>query len=184
MSATMILVNGRIHTLNPQQPTATAVAIRDGKVLAVGSDDDIKPLLAAGGELVNLNGRTVTPGLVDAHVHFQFFALSLQRVDLRGTTTLNEALDRISAKISNLQSPVSDFWLQGRGWRVNDWGQTSFPTAAHLDAISQEVPICLRDHSGHAAWVNSRALQIANITAETTDPPGGQIQRDENGRPT
>ncbi|MFZ1396056.1 MAG: amidohydrolase [Candidatus Promineifilaceae bacterium] len=185
MSATMILHNGRIHTLNPQQPTATAVAIRDGKVLAVGSDDDMKPLLAAGGKLVNLNGRTVTPGLVDAHVHFQFFALSLQRVDLRGTATLNEALDRIKDKLpTDNRLPITDYWLQGRGWRVNDWHQTSFPTAAHLDALSQEVPICLRDHSGHAAWVNSRALQIAHITSETADPPGGQIQRDENGRPT
>ncbi|MCB9007958.1 MAG: amidohydrolase [Ardenticatenaceae bacterium] len=184
MSATMILYNGRIHTLNPQQPTATAVAVRDGQILAVGSDDDIKPLLAAGGELVDLNGRCLTPGLVDAHVHFHGFALSLQRVDLRGTTSLDEALNRIAAKISNLQSPISDFWLQGRGWRVNDWGQTSFPTAAHLDAIASDLPICLRDHSGHAAWVNSRALQMANIDAQTADPPGGQIQRDENGRPT
>lgn len=184
MSATMILLNGRIHTLNPRQPTATAVAVRDGKILAVGSDDEIKSLLGSGGELVDLNGRCLTPGLVDAHVHFQHFALSLQRVDLRGTTTLNEALQRIATKISNLQSPISDFWLQGRGWRVNDWGQTDFPTAAHLDAISSELPICLRDHSGHAAWVNSRALHLANIDAQTADPPGGQIQRDENGRPT
>ncbi|MCA9917448.1 MAG: amidohydrolase [Anaerolineales bacterium] len=185
MSATMILHNGRIHTLNPQQPTATAVAIRDGKILAVGSEDEIKPLLATGGELVNLNGRTVTPGLVDAHVHFQFFALSLQRVDLRGTTTLNEALDRIRQKLpTDHRLLTTDYWLQGRGWRVNDWHQTSFPTAAHLDALSRDVPICLRDHSGHAAWVNSRALQIANITAETADPPGGQIQRDEKGQPT
>ncbi len=99
MSATMILINGRIHTLNPQQPTATAVAIRNGRVLAVGSDDEIKPLLASVGELVNLNGRTLTPGLIDAHVHFQFFALSLQRVDLRGTKSLDEALQRIAQKL-------------------------------------------------------------------------------------
>ena len=184
MSAMMIFVNGRIHTLNPHQPAATAVAIRDGKILAVGSDAEIKPLLGVGGELVNLNGRCLIPGLVDAHVHFHGFALSLQRVDLRGTKTLDEALKRIAIKISNLQSPITDTWLQGRGWRVNDWHQTSFPTAAHLDAISRDVPICLRDHSGHAAWVNSRALRLANINSQTADPPGGQIQRDENGEPT
>ena len=184
MSATMILVNGRIHTMNPQQPTATAVAVRDGKVLAVGSDDEIKPLLGAGGEVVDLNGRCLTPGLVDAHVHFQWFALSLQRVDLRGTISLDEALQRIATKISNLQSPVSNDWLQGRGWRVNDWGQTSFPTAAHLDNLTTNIPICLRDHSSHAAWVNSRALRLANIDAQTADPPGGQIQRDDSGQPT
>ena len=193
MSATMILFNGRIHTLNPQQPTATAVAVRDGKILAVGNDDQIKPLLASGGEWVDLNGRCLTPGLVDAHVHFQFFALSLQRVDLRGTTTLDEALDRIRQKLPtgreavaqrHYRSPNTDHWLQGRGWRVNDWGQSHFPTAAHLDSIASDIPICLRDHSGHAAWVNSRALRLANIDAQTADPPGGQIQRDENGQPT
>ncbi len=185
MSATMILLNGRIYTQNPSQPTATAVAVRDGKILAVGSDDQIKPLLTSGGELVDLNGRCLIPGLVDAHVHFQFFALSLQRVDLRGTTTLDEALQRIAAKLpTDHRSPNTDHWLEGRGWRVNDWGQTHFPTAAHLDGIASDLPICLRDHSGHAAWVNSRALRLANIDAQTADPPGGQIQRDENGQPT
>ena len=185
MSATMILHNGRIHTMNPQQPTATAVAIREGKIVAVGSDDAIKPLLTAGGEMVNLNGRCLTPGLVDAHVHFQHFALSLQRVDLRGTKTLDEALNRITQKLpTDYRSLNTDTWLEGRGWRVTDWGQTNFPTAAHLDAISSDIPICLRDHSGHAAWVNSRALQIANVDDQTADPSGGQIQRDENGQPT
>ena len=185
MSATMILLNGRIYTLNPQQPTATAVAIRDGKVLAVGHDDEIKLLLAAGGEVVDLNGRCLTPGLVDAHVHFQFFALSLQRVDLSNTKSLDEALDRITAKLpTDNRLLITDYWLQGRGWRVTDWHQTHFPTAAHLDAIASDMPICLRDHSGHAAWVNSRALHLAHIDAQTADPPGGQIQRDENGQPT
>ncbi len=178
MSAKMILFNGRIHTMNLNQPTATAVAVRDGKILAVGSDDEIKSLLGTGGEMVNLNGRCLTPGLVDAHVHFQWFAIGLQQVDLRGTKTLDQALQRIATKLP------TDSWLQGRGWRINDWGQTHFPNAAHLDAISTETPICLRDHSGHAAWVNSRALRLANIDAQTADPPGGQIQRDENGHPT
>ncbi|MBK8903609.1 MAG: amidohydrolase [Anaerolineaceae bacterium] len=185
MSATMILLNGRIHTLNPQQPTATAVAIRHNRILAVGSDDEIRPLLATGGEVVDLNGRCVTPGLVDAHVHFQHFALSLQRVDLRGTRSLDEALDRIAAKLPTVhRSTTTDNWLQGRGWRVNDWGQTDFPTAAYLDAISKDVAICLNDHSGHAAWVNSRALRLAGIDGHRADPPGGQIQRDVNGVPT
>jgi len=185
MSATMILLNGRIHTLNPQQPTATAVAMRHNRILAVGSDDEIRPLLAAGGEVVDLNGRCVTPGLVDAHVHFQHFALSLQRVDLRGTQSLDEALARVAAKLPTVhRSPTTDNWLQGRGWRVNDWGQTEFPTAAHLDAISKDVAICLNDHSGHAAWVNSCALRLAGIDGHRADPPGGQIQRDVNGVPT
>ncbi len=128
---------------------ATAVAIRHNRIPAVGRDDEILPLLAAGGEVLDLNGRCVTPGLVDAHVHFQHFALSLQRVDLRGTQSLDEALARVAAKLTTVhRSPTTDDWLQGRGWRVNDWGQTEFLTAAHLDAISKDVAICLSDHSG------------------------------------
>jgi predicted amidohydrolase YtcJ len=185
MSTTMILTNGRIHTMNPKQPTATAVAVRDGKILAVGSDDEIKPLLGAGGERVDLNGRCLTPGLVDAHVHFQWVALGLQQVNLRGTKTLEETLQRIASKLTTDYRPLNtDYWLQGRGWRVDDWGQSHFPTAAHLDALSSDIPIFLRDHSGHAAWANSRALRLAGIDAQTADPPGGQIQRDENGQPT
>lgn len=201
MSATLVLTNGRIHTMNPHQPQATAVAIRHNHILAVGNDDAMRALLGWGGEWVDLHGRTLTPGLVDAHVHFQHFALSLQLVNLDGATSLDEALTRIQqhithhtsritpdgSRITDYGSRITDHWLQGRGWRIDDWPTHAFPTATDLDRIVTDRPICLRDKSGHAAWVNGRALRIAGIDAGgtvTPDPPGGQIQRDAAGQAT
>lgn len=184
MSADLILTNGRFYTLDPAQPFVTAVAIRDGIIWAMGADDDMLALRGRG-DWLDVNGRTATPGLVDAHVHFQNFALSLQRVNLHGTKSLADALSRITEKVNADNRPrTSDTWLQGRGWSQDDWPDRRFPTAAHLDAILPDRPAIFRDKSGHAAWVNGRALQLAGITAETADPPGGQIQRDASGQPT
>ncbi|GIK55622.1 MAG: amidohydrolase [Chloroflexi bacterium] len=181
MSATLVLTNGRIHTMNPQQPQATAVAIRHNHILAVGDDDAMRALLGPGGEWVDLHGRALTPGLVDAHVHFQHFALGLQLVNLDGATSLDDALTRIQTAH---RSPLTAHWLQGRGWRIDDWPTHAFPTAADLDRIVPDRPVCLRDKSGHAAWVNTRALRIAGIDQHTPDPPGGQIQRGAAGQAT
>lgn len=185
MIADLILSNGRFHTVDPQQPTATAVAIGGGTFVAVGSEEDVQPLRGPHTEVVDLNGRFATPGLVDAHVHFQGFALNLQRVDLTHTTSLDDALTRIQQKLNTeYRTPNTEQWLQGRGWTQDAWPNRQFPTAAALDAVTGRRPALLRDKSGHAAWVNLAALRIAGIDAQTADPPGGQIQRDENGRAT
>lgn len=188
MSATLVLTNGRFHTMDPRQPTATAVAIHQHTILAVGSDDEMKALLGTGGQLIDLNGRTVTPGLMDAHVHFQWYSLNLQAINLHEVPTLAEALQRITAYLEHLpsayRSPTTDYWLRGRGWTQELWQDHRFPTAADLDQVAPHLPVYLSHKSGHAAWVNSRALKIAGITAATPDPPGGQIQRDASGQPT
>lgn len=182
MSASLVLTNGRVYTLDPTQPAADSVAIREGRILAVGTAAEIKPLLASNGEWVNLAGRCVTPGLVDAHVHFQHFALSLQMVNLDGARSRSEALERVRAFAgSEHQAGV---WLRGRGWSQDAWPDRQFPTAADLDTILPDRPVFLSHKSGHAAWINSVALRLGHIDAMTADPPGGQIQRDENGRPT
>lgn len=182
MTKTTILTNGRIYTLNPNQPTATAIAIRDGRILAVGDDQTIKDL-RDGGEWVDLGGRCVTPGLVDAHVHFHGFALYLQRLDLDGAHSLAEALERV-ADFATQHPDGPDSWLLGRGWAQDDWAERRFPTAADLDQIIPHRPVSLRHKSGHALWANSKAMQLAGVHAGTPDPPGGSIQRDESGRPT
>jgi len=184
MSATLVLTNGRFHTLDPALPLAPAVAIRRDTILAVGDNDSMKALLAPGGEWVDLHGRAATPGLVDAHVHFQGYALHLQRVDLTGTTSLSDALERIQHHLTSRETNSQTGWLQGRGWAQDDWTDRAFPTAVALDSVCADRPVCLRDKSGHAAWVNSRALHLAGIDAATPDPPGGHIQRDTDGRAT
>ncbi len=185
MSATIVMTNGRIHTMDPANPLVTAVAIRGNKILAVGSDEGMKALLAPGGEWIDLHGRAVTPGLIDAHVHFQWFSVGLQLVNLDGAQSLNEALQRIQTKLNtDHRPPATDHWLRGRGWRIDDWPSKAFPTAAQLDTVVSDRPAFFNDKSGHAAWVNSRALRLAGISDETPDPPGGQIQRDANGQAT
>lgn len=177
----LILTHGRLYTGDPRYPAATALAIRDGKILAVGSDDAILALRAPHTEWVHLAGRVVTPGLVDAHVHFRNFALSLERIDLHEVPSLAEALRRVQQR---RQARPDEVWLQGRGWTQELWAGRGFPTAADLDGVAADRPIFLSHKSGHAAWVNSLALQMAGVSAETPDPPSGQIQRDAHGRPT
>ena len=180
MTQTLVLTNGRIHTMNPDQSLASAMAVRDGRIVAVG-EAEIKDM-RNGGEWIDLGGRAVVPGLVDAHVHFQWFAQGLQNVDLDGSATRDEALARISAFAERQRGQTG--WLRGRGWTVAAWPNHAFPTAAELDAIVPDRPALLSDKSGHAAWANSLALRMAGISAVTANPPGGQIQRDALGHPT
>ena len=184
MSADLVLTNGRIHTMNLAYPTATALAIRDGKFLALGDDEAMKGLLKAGGEWLDLGGRAVTPGLVDAHVHFQWLSLGLQQIDLDGTTSVDNALGRIQKHLTEHRLPDPDHWLRGRGWFQETWPGKAYPTAAQLDQIVLDNPAFLQARSGHAGWVNSRGMQLAGINADTADPPGGTIQRDVDGNPT
>ncbi len=188
MAADLVLTNGHIVTMDPRQPEATAVAIRGNQVLAIGNDEEVHDLLSNDGEWIDLNGRAVVPGLVDAHVHFQGFSIFRQRVDLdAGKRFFEEVLNRIAAmpltiKVSGVRNGQQ--WLQGRGWAQDSWRERVFPTAALLDQILPDRPACLHHKSGHAAWVNSKALKIAGISAATQDPTGGQIQRNAEGKPT
>lgn len=181
MFATLVLTNGKIMTMDEHQPQATAIAIHGNRILAVGTDAAMKSLLAPGGEWLDLRGRTVTPGLVDAHVHFQWYSLGLQVVDLFEVPTMDEALARVRNAVAT--HPTGQ-WLRGRGWKQDIWPDRAWPTAAHLDAITPATPMLLTEKSGHSAWANSLALKMAGITSHTPDPEGGQIQRDHNGQPT
>ncbi|MCL4867634.1 MAG: amidohydrolase [Anaerolineae bacterium] len=181
MLATLVLTNGKVMTMDEDQPQATALAVQGDRIVAVGSDGAMKSLLAPGGEWLDLGGRTVTPGLVDAHVHFQWYSLGLQVVDLFELPSLDVALDRV--RLAAAAHPDGQ-WLRGRGWKHDLWPDRAWPTAAHLDIIAPHIPIYLTEKSGHSAWVNSLALKMAGITSHTPDPEGGQIQRDENGQPT
>ena len=182
MSIELILTNGRIYTMETTHPQGTAVAIGNGRIVAVGSDNDIKTIASKQTTIVDLAGRCVTPGLVDAHVHFQHYALSLQRVNLDGAPSLDNVLERITERLK--QTASSGTWLQGRGWAQGQWREAIFPTAAHLDQLPTDRPIYLTHKSGHAAWVNHQALRRVGINRHTPDPPGGEIQRDAEGEPT
>ena len=179
MSANWVLYNGLIRTLDARRPLASGLVISGERIVAVG-DAELRQHADAGGKAINLGGRLVIPGLIDAHVHLEHFSHSLRMVDLFNTRSAEEAVARVAARAAH--TPPGQ-WLRGWGWVQELWPGRQFPNAARLDAAVPDHPVCLVAQSGHAAWVNSRALLEAGISAETPDPPGGRIARDEHGQP-
>lgn len=176
-----ILYNGTIVTLDPQRPRAAALAISGGRIVAVGTDTDILPLATRLTKTENLNGKTVIPGLVDAHMHWEMTSNALSDVDVFEVPAKQIAADRVAQRAADTPTGL---WIFGHGWTQDFWQDRAFPTAADLDQAAPTHPVCLRAKSGHAIWVNSLALQICGIDAQTPDPDGGQIVRDSAGRPT
>jgi len=193
-----LLFNAHIHTLNPSQETASALLIDRGEIVAVGGEE----LLNARAEKFDLGGRVVLPGLTDAHIHLQHYALSLQKIDCE-TSTLEECLRRVGERA---RSAKDGEWILGHGWNQNAWNDLTpspfparegesasppvggtrggWPHASHLDSVAPNHPVYLTAKSLHAAWANSAALKLAGITSSTPNPENGEIQRDERGQPT
>jgi predicted amidohydrolase YtcJ len=176
-----ILYNGNIFTMDERQPHVSALAILNGRIVAAGSDADVLALGGTGTTRENLNGKTVLPGLVDAHVHWEWTARGIHQVDVFEINSRQIAIDRVKAFADRL--PAGE-WISGHGWSQEYWEDLAFPTAAELDPVTPQHPVYLRAKSGHAAWVNSLALRLCGINDDTPDPEGGQIVRDENGKAT
>ncbi len=176
-TTTTILYNGRIYTLDQAHPQVQALAIRDGRVLALGTESDVREVAGHQFELIDLHGHAAIPALTDAHVHLIYHALARRSVRLDGERDFNTVLKRIAAAAKS-----GSGWIQGGGWDHSLWGGR-WPTAADLDVIVPDRPVLLSRKDGHAAWLNSAALRIAGIDASTADPAGGNIRR-ENGQPS
>lgn len=181
MQADLVLFNGNIHTMDPERPRVSAVAIAGDRFAATGSDSDMRSLVAPGGREIDLRGATVVPGFIDAHIHFLSYGMSLREINLSGTVTLKAALEKVGRRAA---ATAPGQWLMGQGWDQSVWEGGAFPAAAQLDAVAGEHPVYLERKCGHAAWMNSLALEQVGITALTEDPEGGEIVRDEEGRPT
>lgn len=173
----IILHNANIYA--PEHLGATALVIDQGRFLAVGAETEILDVFSAKSRVINLNRTTIWPGLIDAHVHLLQLAESVLMVDCE-TATRQECLSHIKAAADLL---LEGTWVKGHGWNQNQW-QDGFGTAQMLDSVCSGKPAYLTAKSLHAAWANSQALQMAGINAGTPDPPGGTIQRDEEGQPT
>lgn len=176
-----IFYNGNIITLDERQPRASALAIWQGRIVAVGDDEIVLPLSSAKTAQHNLDGLTVIPGLIDAHIHWEWTARAMQSVDLFEVPSKEEALRRVAERVATLESGD---WVLGRGWAQDIWPDRQFPSAADLDRVAPANPCFFQAKSGHAAWANSAALQLAGIDVHTLDPEGGRIVRDHNGQPT
>lgn len=180
--ADLVVHNADVYTMNDQLRRAEAFAVRDGRIVFVGTSD---AALARFPEAQRLDaeGRSVLPGLIDAHAHLMGLGTSMLQVDLMGAATIDDVIDRLRRFEEGLPE---DVWLTGRGWDQNAWPEKAFPTREHLDAAFPDRPVWLRRVDGHAAWANTAALEAAGIDRirAAVDPEGGRIVRDERGEPS
>lgn len=171
--ADLIVHNANIYTVDSLQPRATAFAVKDGKFMDVGASEDILKRYHSNTQ-INANGKTVVPGFIDAHCHFFGLGLNQQRVDLTGTGSFEEVLQRVVVFQKEKQAPV----ILGRGWDQNDWALKQFPHKQRLDELFPETPVILERVDGHAYLVNQKALEMAGITADT-EVDGGAILKED-----
>jgi len=178
-NADMIISNGRIYTVDPAQPWAEGLACLNGRILAVGSNDDIHALAGPDTRIYDASGHLVLPGLIDAHVHFLQYAIRRKQVTLFGVSDFNQVRQRVADAVQQVQPGQ---WIIGWGWDENLWDTQ--PDARHLDEIAPHNPVVLARMDMHTWWVNSAVLQYAQIDRETIDPPESVIERDDIGNPT
>ncbi len=188
LPADAVFVNGNIYPLVGEpparvegEPRVEALAVRAGRIVALGSRGAIGKLVGDSTRVHDLNGRTLVPGLVDCHVHVQSLGRSLRQVDLVGTRSYDEVIERVRARAAEL---AAGEWVLGRGWDQNDWLPQEFPDHAALSAAVAQHPVFLRRVDGHAALANAAALKVASVGAQSLDPSGGRILRRADGTPT
>jgi predicted amidohydrolase YtcJ len=174
----LLLYNGSIRTMDPLAQRVEAVLIRNGRVQARGSSAELLSL-AGTATGIDLSGRTALPGLEDAHLHLCEHGLSLSRLRLEHCTSLEQVLLSVQAAAS----APGTAWIRGHGWDHNTWPLPTKPTRFDLDRVAPARPVALDSKDLHSLWVNSAALKLAGIDANTSDVPGGEIQRDGSGQP-
>ncbi len=179
----ILYLNGNIYTMDAIQPRAQAMAIDSatGRILSLGTNDEVRRTAGQHSELFDLRGKTVLPGFIDAHMHLLSTAYRSHYIDAITCTSEDEVATLVRERAS--QTPPGR-WIQGGQWDKNLWPGQHFPGKASLDAAAPNHPVVLWSKDGHLLWVNSLALQRANITATTPDPANGVILRDGSGEPT
>jgi predicted amidohydrolase YtcJ len=180
--ADLVLLNGKILTVDARDSIAQAVAIAGGKIVAVGSNEDVRARIGSNTQTIDLRGRTATPGLIDTHVHFSevdaLYSVDLSEVSI---TKMDDAVQRVAAQVARLKPGE---WVRGRGWDEGKLAERRYITAADLDKVAPNNPVWLTQTTGHYGVANSYALKMAEIRRDTKDPPAGTIDRDAEGNPT
>jgi predicted amidohydrolase YtcJ len=185
--ADLVMRNGNIVTVDDSIPRAEAVAVRDHRIVAVGSDGSMDGLIGPSTELVDLEGRLVLPGFIEGHGHFVALGQAKMSLDLSGTTSWDEIVRLVGEAAADAEPGA---WVVGHGWHQEKWNSVpagavdGVPAHRTLDAVSPANPVVLTHASGHAAYANGRALALAGINAGTADPAGGTIVRDRHGEAT
>jgi predicted amidohydrolase YtcJ len=184
--ATMVLRGGTIVTMDDAVPEAQALAVRGDRIVAVGTSEQIAPYVGPATEVIELGGLTAVPGLIEGHGHFMGLGQSRMVIDLMDTTSWEQIVSQVGAAAAKAQPGE---WILGRGWHQEKWSAVpqpnveGFPLHDALSKVSPDNPVLLEHASGHASYVNARAMQEAGITAATRNPPGGDVLKDRSGRP-
>jgi predicted amidohydrolase YtcJ len=179
--ADLVLTNGRIYTVDNARPIASALAVRGGRVLFVGSDAEARVLASPSTRLIDLHGATVVPGIVDAHGHLLGLGFMLQSANVAGSSSYQEVIDRVRARARDVKPGA---WILGRGWDQTRWATKEFPTHEQLSRAFPDNPVVLTRIDGHAVLANAKAMELANITAATAEPSGGRILKLASGSPS
>jgi predicted amidohydrolase YtcJ len=179
-AADVILTNAKIWTVDPERPTAEAVAIIGDRIVGVGSAAEIDRWRGSATKIIDGGGKLVLPGFNDAHVHFSDGGHQLDSVDLRDATSQQEFKKRIAERAEHYPKE----WMTGGNWDDQNWTPAKLPTRQLIDSVTPNTPVFVNRYDGHMALANSLALKIAGITKATKAPPGGEIVRDANGEPT
>jgi predicted amidohydrolase YtcJ len=185
--ADSLFTGGAVYTADAARPWAEAVAVRAGRILAVGRASDLAELRGPDTAVTDLTGKLLLPGFTESHVHFIELALRAAQVEATGARSAGEVVERVRAKLAptgSSESTPSDLWIRGGGWDTNIWTDGVAPHRALLDAVAPETPVALDSKALHAVWANTAALRRAGIDAGTPDVPGGVIERDVRGEPT
>ncbi len=178
--ADLILRGGAVYAVDAARSWAQAVAIRDGSIVAVGTDEQVAALVGPRTRAIDLAGRMLLPGFIDAHVHASAAGLERLRCDLAEAHGL---ADYLAAVRAYAQANPGSGWITGGGWSI-DVFPGGIPSRHNLDQVAPDRPVFLSNRDHHAAWVNSKALELAGVTASTQDPADGRIERDSDGTPT
>jgi predicted amidohydrolase YtcJ len=178
-NADLVLRGGVVYTVDAARSWAQAVAVRDGRILAVGTDEQIETLTGSGTQVIDLRGRMMMPGFIDSHVHASAAGLERLRCDL----SVAHGLDDYLAIVRRYAQASTDTeWITGGGWSI-DVFPGGVPPRRDLDLVVPDRPVFLSNRDHHAAWVNSKALELAGVAASTPDPADGRIEREPDGTP-
>ncbi|MEE8587330.1 MAG: amidohydrolase [Acidobacteriota bacterium] len=186
-AADLVLYNGKVVTVDEAGTEAQAVAVKDGKILAVGSDDEIRSHIQEGTEEIDLEGRLAIPGFIEGHGHFMGLGNAKLILDLTKPKNWDEIVALVAEAV---QSAQPGEWIRGRGWHQDKWDKPpdpsweGFPVHDSLSAVSPRNPVALTHASGHASFVNAKALEVSGVDGKTPNPQGGEILLDKQGRPT
>ena len=185
--ADLVVTNAKIVTVDDAKPEAQAVAVRGGRIEALGTSEEITRYVGASTQVIDAQGQLVVPGLIESHGHFTGIGDAQINLQLMKTTSWDEIIAMVAEAVKKAKPGE---WIIGRGWHQEKWTSRpapnveGFPTRESLDAVSPNNPVFLTHASGHASFANSKALQLSGITKNTENPAGGDILKDANGNPT